>query len=72
MKSVNTSAVTYLVGGAPYDQRDLKLLYEKPNTLIAVDGGANCLPTSLVPDLIIGDLDSHYLEISEDSQKLLK
>ena len=58
MNSNDHSRATYLVGGAPFQHQNLNLVVEHPGKLVAVDGGANSLPVSLVPDFIVGDLDS--------------
>jgi thiamine pyrophosphokinase len=48
-----------LVGGGDIDKNLLKELISKGYPLMAADGGANCLKEwNLLPDFIIGDLDS--------------
>lgn len=46
-----------LVGGAPYSNEDLKVALARAPRLVCADGGADDL-TELIPDAIIGDLDS--------------
>lgn len=47
-----------LIGGGPIGDEDWPLIRSLTSKFIAVDGGANNLPTGLIPELIIGDLDS--------------
>jgi len=58
MKIEPHTYLTYLIGGAPYTESDLDLIRCEKGHLVAVDGGANALPADLIPDIIIGDLDS--------------
>ena len=48
-----------IVGGADFSEDLFYNLYEKEIPIIAADGGANFLADqSILPELIIGDLDS--------------
>ncbi len=48
-----------IVGGGPVDLETLKGLHGKGAGLVAADGGANwCAEAGIVPDAIIGDMDS--------------
>lgn len=48
-----------LVGGAPIDADILRAALSRAPRLVAVDGGADAVSAAgLVPDLVVGDLDS--------------
>lgn len=56
---VRASGGVTLVGGAPSGGADLNTALELAPILVAADGGADhCLAAGLVPEAVIGDLDS--------------
>lgn len=56
---VLSSATIILVGAGDVSAEDLKMMRESGHPVVAADGGARrCLEAGVMPDAVIGDLDS--------------